>query len=88
MRLPEISKRSGVSERMLLRLKLKTSWKGVKVNVIDSVMRACGVTLGTINQKIEFIKQTVKSDKPFPHLRRNQYRTLLRRIQQWNSERS
>ena len=84
--LAELSERAGVSKRMLLRLQTKTSWANVKLGVVDSVMEACGISLPTIGYHVNYVKETIGSARPFHHLHRRQWKTLLRLMGKWLEE--
>lgn len=73
---------------MLTRLQSKTSWKDTKLRIVDSVMLACGVTISGMSQQIIYVRNTVGARRPFPHLRRNQMRKLVRLMSRWMEERS
>jgi hypothetical protein len=84
----EISKKSGVSFRTCERLKVRISWKGVKICVVDKLFEACGVDPFEENRLRSYLwwissRNTKKPNRPMFNLNEREYQKFCARCGEW-----
>jgi hypothetical protein len=69
-----MSQISGLSERTILRTAYRTSWRGVKIGVMDRFCRACRINILNPDPVLSAVRDELVKPKPFievpPHRRR------------------
>ena len=73
----ELAKRSGIPRATVAELSLKTSWQGIRVDLIDRFSTACGVDLLRIEPAIERLR---KHKKPYLTRGRSSQRAFYYRL--------
>lgn len=53
----DISKASGLSVGCISKLSMKTSWKGVDIDIVERFSNACGVNLLATSRQKEFLER-------------------------------
>lgn len=61
----KLSKRSGLGLRTFLRTAYRTSWKGVKIGVMDKFCRACGVDIFHPENVLQALRVEIEKPEPF-----------------------
>lgn len=85
MRLDELAKTAGMSERTFIRIARKFSWAGVKVGDADAFARACGVDLLRQMKTRNYLRHSLGYKRPLAHLSSVQLATFLKQCKEWTA---
>lgn len=78
-----IVERSGLSVRTVTRLGDSVSWESAKIGKVSRFLGACGIDPRNIKPVRDYLRHTMGSVKPFPHLGGFKYQVFQRRCALW-----
>lgn len=76
---------AGIPLRTLERISSKTSWSNIRPDLIDRIACRCSVDLIDVGPTMRYLKKTVSSHSPLPHLSPVQRIAFNRRFVLWKT---
>jgi hypothetical protein len=80
---PEMVESSGLNRRMVLRIRDRITWQGVRVEVADAFMRGCGVNPNNCWRMRKYLRFTTTRKQPLRHLTPSQQRRFMTQLRRW-----
>jgi len=77
---------SGLPQRTFTRISRKLSWASVQAGRIEAFCKACGVNLLAQGKHRDFVRHSIKYQRPFSHLSNQQLKTFGRQCAVWKQE--
>ena len=75
--IPELADLSGLSSRMIVRLARTRSWKNIRLSVIVTFCKACGVDLFDTDELFAKLRQELSKSEPFTDLPANRRKAMI-----------
>ena len=77
----QLAKKSGLSKRMIQRVSAKSSWTGIRAEIVDKFLYGCNASLHDLAWYTKFLDEY--ADKGFPHVTDRRMRETVFKVMGW-----